>query len=75
MLGTGVQNSYNGINGSGCNVIGKYVKAHLGIRYSRLNGSTKNDVSTWNPSFGLIISPLENVNVFGSYTTTTSLRF
>ncbi|MCL1663043.1 TonB-dependent siderophore receptor [Elizabethkingia ursingii] len=53
---------------------GKYVKAHLGIRYSRLNGSTKNDVSTWNPSFGLIISPLENVNVFGSYTTTTSLR-
>ena len=53
---------------------GKYVKAHLGVRYSRLNGSTKNDVSTWNPSFGLIISPLENVNVFGSYTTTTSLR-
>ncbi|WP_454059298.1 TonB-dependent siderophore receptor [Elizabethkingia ursingii] len=53
---------------------GKYVKAHLGLRYSRLNGSTKNDVSTWNPSFGLIISPLENVNVFGSYTTTTSLR-
>ncbi|AQW93316.1 TonB-dependent siderophore receptor [Elizabethkingia anophelis] len=53
---------------------GRYVKAHLGVRYSRLNGSTKNDVSTWNPSFGLIISPLENVNVFGSYTTTTSLR-
>ncbi|AQX85983.1 TonB-dependent siderophore receptor [Elizabethkingia bruuniana] len=53
---------------------GKYVKAHLGVRYSRLNGSTKNDVATWNPSFGLIISPLENVNVFGSYTTTTSLR-
>lgn len=53
---------------------GKYVKAHLGIRYSRLNGSTKNDVATWNPSFGLILSPLENVNVFGSYTTTTSLR-
>ncbi|MDX8570165.1 TonB-dependent siderophore receptor [Elizabethkingia sp. HX QKY] len=53
---------------------GKYVKAHLGVRYSRLNGSTKNDVSTWNPSFGLIVSPLENVNVFGSYTTTTSLR-
>lgn len=53
---------------------GKYVKAHLGIRYSRLNGSTKNDVATWNPSFGLIVSPLENVNVFGSYTTTTSLR-
>ncbi|MCQ9636512.1 TonB-dependent siderophore receptor [Chryseobacterium sp. WG23] len=54
--------------------IGKYVKAHLGIRYSRLNGSGSRVVDTWNPSFGLIVSPVENINVFGSYTTTTSLR-
>ncbi|EFK37950.1 Ferric hydroxamate uptake [Chryseobacterium gleum] len=54
--------------------IGKYVKAHLGIRYSRLNGSANESVDTWNPNFGLIISPIENINVFGSYTTTTSLR-
>jgi len=54
--------------------IGKYVKAHLGIRYSRLNGSSSQTVDTWNPSFGLIVSPIENINVFGSYTTTTSLR-
>lgn len=53
---------------------GKYVKAHVGVRYSRLNGSTSRIVDTWNPSFGLILSPFENVNVFGSYTTTTSLR-
>src|SRR5690606_21075554 len=54
--------------------IGKYVKAHLGLRYSRLNGSTNESVDTWNPNFGMIVSPLPNVNVFGSYTTTTSLR-
>lgn len=53
---------------------GKYIKAHLGIRYSRLNGSANRIVDTWNPSLGLIVSPFENVNVFGSYTTTTSLR-
>ncbi|WP_307271372.1 TonB-dependent siderophore receptor [Chryseobacterium sp. W4I1] len=54
--------------------IGKYLKAHLGIRYSRLNGSANETVDTWNPSFGLIVSPIQNINVFGSYTTTTSLR-
>lgn len=53
---------------------GKYIKAHLGLRYSRLNGSTSRIVDTWNPSLGLIVSPVENVNIFGSYTTTTSLR-
>jgi len=53
---------------------GKYVKASLGLRYSRLNGSIKNDVDTWNPSVGLILTPIQNVNVFGSYTTTTALR-
>jgi len=53
---------------------GKYVKAHLGLRYSRLNGSTSRIADTWNPSLGLIVSPFENVNIFGSYTTTTSLR-
>lgn len=53
---------------------GKYVKAHLGLRYSRLSGSSSRIVDTWNPQFGLIVSPVENINVFGSYTTTTSLR-
>ena len=53
---------------------GKYIKTHLGVRYSRLNASTNRVVDAWNPSLGLIVSPLENVNVFGSYTATTSLR-
>ncbi len=53
---------------------GKYVKAHLGLRYSNLNGASSRVKDAWNPSLGLIISPLENVNIFGSYTTTTSLR-
>ena len=53
---------------------GKYLKAHLGLRYSRLSGSSSRIVDTWNPQFGLIVSPIENINVFGSYTTTTSLR-
>lgn len=52
----------------------KYIKAHLGIRYSRLNGSDKNPGYAWNPSLGLMISPVENMNIFGSYTSTTSLR-
>lgn len=55
--------------------INKYIKAHLGIRYSRINGSTEEtDIDAWNPSLGLMISPIENMNVFGSYTSTTSLR-
>lgn len=55
--------------------INKYVKAHLGIRYSKLNGKADDvESEAWNPSFGLMISPIENVNVFGSLTNTTSLR-
>lgn len=55
--------------------INKYIKAHLGIRYSRISGSTEEtDIDAWNPSLGLMISPIENMNVFGSYTSTTSLR-
>ena len=52
----------------------KYLKAHLGIRYSKLNGSDKETNYAWNPSLGLMFSPIENMNVFGSYTSTTSLR-
>ncbi|SHM37012.1 TonB-dependent siderophore receptor [Chryseobacterium polytrichastri] len=52
----------------------KYIKAHLGVRYSRLIGSEKEKDYAWNPSLGIMISPVENMNVFGSYTSTTSLR-
>ncbi|MDR2235990.1 MAG: TonB-dependent siderophore receptor [Chryseobacterium sp.] len=52
----------------------KYIKAHLGVRYSRLIGSDKEKDFAWNPSLGIMISPIENMNVFGSYTSTTALR-
>ncbi|PIF43326.1 iron complex outermembrane receptor protein [Chryseobacterium sp. 52] len=52
----------------------KYIKAHLGLRYSRLIGSDKEKDYAFNPSLGIMISPIENMNVFGSYTSTTSLR-
>ncbi|WP_317207785.1 TonB-dependent siderophore receptor [Chryseobacterium sp. MEBOG06] len=52
----------------------KYIKAHLGLRYSRLIGSDKEKDFAWNPSLGIMISPIENMNIFGSYTSTTALR-
>ncbi|NDV79218.1 TonB-dependent receptor [Dysgonomonas sp. 511] len=39
-----------------------------------ISSSPKTTESAWNPMAGLMISPLENVNLFGSYTTTTNLR-
>lgn len=59
--------------------INKYVKAILGLRFS---ASTSIDAtstgptsgSAWNPMAGVMVSPIENINLFGSYTTTTSLR-
>lgn len=58
--------------------INDYIKVILGLRYSSIStinataGTTRNDA--WNPMFGLMVSPIKNVNVFGSYTTSTSLR-
>ncbi|MDR2956328.1 MAG: TonB-dependent receptor [Prevotella sp.] len=59
--------------------INDYVKTILGLRYSY--GSSSDNTSTqettgdaWNPMVGLMITPIKNINLFGSYTTTTSLR-
>lgn len=55
--------------------IGKYVKAIMGVRYSKFNGDSQDGQKyAWDPSVGVMVSPLENVNIYGSYTTTTSLR-
>lgn len=56
--------------------IGNRLSAMLGVRYSRLNGNTteKATVERWNPMFGLIFKPQENISTFISYTTTSSLR-
>ncbi len=58
--------------------INEYVKAILGLRYSSIStnnvggGVTTEDA--WNPMAGIMLTPLKNVNVFGSYTTSTNLR-
>ncbi|MFT3901835.1 MAG: TonB-dependent receptor [Niabella sp.] len=57
----------------------RYVKAILGLRYSNILNRNLTGVSeparyAWNPSVGLMLTPLRNVNVFGSYTSSTSLR-
>lgn len=56
--------------------LGQYIRALVGIRYSRINGNQVENASVerWNPIVGLIVSPTNNINVFGSYTTTSSLR-
>lgn len=70
--------------------INKYVKAILGLRYSyissinataanRTNPQGKEDMGptpgdAWDPSVGIMITPLKDFNIFASYTTSTSLR-
>ncbi len=57
----------------------RFVKAILGLRYTSILNKTANTISeparfAWNPSVGLMLTPIRNVNVFGSYTTSTSVR-
>lgn len=59
--------------------INEYVKAILGLRYSYKSSNDNKSVGqttgdAWNPMLGIMLTPLKNVNVFGSYTTTTSIR-
>ncbi len=81
----GVNTKYNtyGIMAQEVMTINKYVKAILGLRYSSIStisssakgsdpGRTKEDA--WDPMVGVMVSPIENVNIFGSYTTSTNLR-
>lgn len=79
--GTPVNSQYNtfGILAQDVIEFNKYIKASLGIRYSEIHTpdftSNKNDKRTaWNPSVGFIATPFKDVNVFGSYTNSTSLR-
>lgn len=59
--------------------VNSYLKAILGLRYSYINstdGVSEEPVKgdAWNPMLGLMITPIRTINLFGSYTTTTSLR-
>lgn len=48
-----------------------YAKVIGGLRWSYSIGQSKDVID---PMIGLMISPIENINLFGSYTTTSSLR-
>lgn len=56
--------------------INKYIRANLALRYSqnsiRENSNAANEA--WDPFFGLMVTPIENISVFGNYATTTDLR-
>ena len=59
--------------------INKWAKAILGLRYSSGSSISATSVGpvigdAWNPMAGIMLSPIEQVNFFGSYTTTTNLR-
>lgn len=58
--------------------INDYLKVILGLRYSSIsnvNATAGNDIrDAWNPMVGVMVTPIKNVNVFASYTTSTSLR-
>jgi len=56
-----------------------FLKGVLGLRYSSSTSSSENSIGAvtgdaWNPMAGIMISPIKELNFFGSYTTTTSLR-
>lgn len=83
MPNTSKYNTY-GIMAQEVMTINKYLKAILGLRYSNIStissssggtsvgGRTSEDA--WDPMAGIMITPLSNINVFGSFTTSTDLR-
>lgn len=56
-----------------------WAKVVLGLRYSsQISHSSASDAiysrgAAWNPQLGVIFSPNKNINLFGSYTSSTSL--
>ncbi|MBD8387151.1 TonB-dependent receptor [Dysgonomonas sp. BGC7] len=73
------QESSYGIMAQEVMTINQYLKAILGLRYSYQTstsgtGSGQTTGDAWDPIIGVMITPIKNINLFGSYTTTTSLR-
>ena len=55
----------------------KYLKSFIGLRYSKTRTITETETTesdAFNPLFGIIVSPFENVNVFASYTNSSYPR-
>lgn len=56
-----------------------WLKFVLGVRYSYAQSKGSGEIgstsgSAWNPQVGIMVSPRENINLFGSYTSSTSIR-
>lgn len=56
-----------------------WLKLVLGARYSYAQSKSSAEIgatdgSAWNPQIGIMLSPKKNINVFGSYTSSTSIR-
>ncbi|MGV3704473.1 MAG: TonB-dependent siderophore receptor [Arcticibacter sp.] len=56
-----------------------WLKFVLGVRYSFAQSKGSAEIgatsgSAWNPQVGVMFSPKENINLFGSYTSSTSIR-
>lgn len=67
-----------GIVAQGVMTFDKHIKAILGLRYSCISDQDGTDVGpttegTWNPMLGTTLTPIKDINLFGSYTTTTNL--
>lgn len=57
----------------------KYIKGTFGLRYSEITtkdqeGTSAYTRSAWNPMVGVMVSPIKQLNLFGSYTNSTNLR-
>lgn len=55
----------------------RFLKAMVGARYSyshSVSGETKTNGDAWNPMAGVIVSPIKGLNLFVSYTNSTSVR-
>jgi len=79
--GTPVASYYNtfGILAQDVIEFNPFLKVALGLRYSEIDvkdfvGNGREKRSAWNPSVGVIVSPMDHFNVFGSFTNATNLR-
>ena len=68
-----------GLLAQGVTTWNKYIKTFVGIRYSSVEttedgslGVKNNDA--WNPLGGIMITPIQNVNLFASYTNSSNPR-
>lgn len=76
---TGISSKGLGVLAQGVTTWTKWFKTFIGVRYSSVEtiedgvlGVEKNDA--WNPLAGIMLSPIENINLFASYTNSSNPR-